>query len=118
MKKNNEIQDINEYRRTNKNNYKNRKGKKLKKKILVFFSSIVLLGVMIVNICGYSIISQMKYDIYYLKKELRDKQISLEGLKSEIGTNTSIKEIEKKAKEKLNMDYPKKDQIEYIEVDN
>lgn len=118
MKKNNKIQDINEYRRSNKNNYKNRKGKKIKRKIQIIFSAIGLFGIIIANIYGYSIISKMKYDIHYLKKELREKQISLEELEADIGTNTSIQEIERKAKEELNMDYPEKDQIEYIEVDN
>ena len=33
-------------------------------------------------------------------------------------TNSSIREIEEKAKEELNMDYLKKNQIRYIEVEN
>lgn len=63
-------------------------------------------------------ISEMKYDIYYLQKDLRKKEIVLEELKAKETEKTSIKEIELKAKELLNMDYPKDGQIKYIDVDN
>ena len=60
----------------------------------------------------------LKYDIYYLKKELRQEEIRLDELKAKVDTNSSIREIEEKAKEELNMDYLKKNQIRYIEVEN
>ena len=56
--------------------------------------------------------------IYYLKKELRQEEIRLDELKAKVDTNSSIREIEEKAKEELNMDYLKKNQIRYIEVEN
>lgn len=52
------------------------------------------------------------------KKDLRKKEIVLEELKAKETEKTSIKEIELKAKELLNMDYPKDGQIKYIDVDN
>ena len=73
---------------------------------------------MIINICGYSVVGNLKYDRYYLKKELRQEEIRLDELKAKVDTNSSIREIEEKAKEELNMDYLKKNQIRYIEVEN
>ena len=74
--------------------------------------------IIIINICGYSVVGNLKYDIYYLKKELRQEEIRLDELKAKVDTNSSIREIEEKAKEELNMDYLKKNQIRYIEVEN
>lgn len=116
LEKNNKIKDIHEYKKRNKNNYKNR-GKK-KNKVIILFLSMSVLGICIGSIYGYSIVSQLKYDINYLKKDLNTKEILLEQLKVEVDNNTSIQEIEKKAKEDLNMDYPKEGQIEYIKIED
>lgn len=118
MKKNNKIKDMNEYKKSKKNKYKGKHKLKIKKRI--FLSAFILLGFAIIlgNICGYATISQLKYDIHYLKKELKEEEISRDELKTKVDTNASIPEIEKKAKEKLNMDYPKKEQIKYIDVKN
>ncbi len=43
---------------------------------------IATFAVIILNLCGYSKISEMKYDIYYLQKDLRKKEIVLEELKA------------------------------------
>lgn len=118
MKKNNKINDINEYKKNKKNKYKSKYKFKIKK---IIFSSIFIALVFLVilgNIYGYSVISKLKYDIHYLKKELREVEISRDELKTEVYTNTSIQEIERNAKEQLNMDYPKKEQIKYIDVKN
>ena len=64
------------------------------------------------------IILLFHFYIYYLKKELRQEEIRLDELKAKVDTNSSIREIEEKAKEELNMDYLKKNQIRYIEVEN
>lgn len=118
MKKNNKIKDINEYKKNKKNKYKSKYKFKIKK--IIFASTFVVLVLLVIlgNIYGYAVISELKYDIHYLKKELRQVEISRDELKTEVDTNTSIQEIEKKAKEQLNMDYPKKDQIKYIDVKN
>ncbi len=118
MKKNNKIRDINEYKKNKKNKNKCRIKPKIKKHMLIISTTIISLGLIIVNICGYAVIAELKYNIHYLKKELRQEEISLEELKAKVDTNTSIQEIELRAKEQLNMDYPKKDQIKYINVEN
>ena len=116
--KNNKVENINEYKKNKKNKHKNEKRRKLKRVILRFCLFLSCILILIINICGYSIIGNLKYDIYYLEKELREEEIRLDELKVKVYTNTSIKEIEKRAKEKLNMNYPKKNQIRYIKVDS
>ena len=121
MKKKNKtdkVKNINEYKKEKKNKYKKRKNRKVKKVILRFGLIIVCFLIIIINICGYSVVGNLKYDIYYLKKELRQEEIRLDELKAKVDTNSSIREIEEKAKEELNMDYLKKNQIRYIEVEN
>ncbi|MGL5346372.1 MAG: hypothetical protein ACRDA3_03395 [Peptostreptococcaceae bacterium] len=115
--KNNKIKDINEYKKAKKNKHKKRKNKLLKK-VSVLAMGICVLGVIIANICGYAIMSQLKYEIGSLKKELNKEEIILGEVRVNVDTNTSIQEIEAKAKEELNMDYPKENQIRYINVGN
>ena len=116
--KNNKVKNINEYKKNKKNKHKKRQRSKLKKVILRFSLFLSCILIIIINICGYSIIGNLKYDIYYLEKELREEEIRLDELKFKVYTNSSIREIEKRAKEELNMNYPKKNQIRYIEIDS
>ena len=117
MKKNNKIKHMNEYKKEKKNKHKNKRRIKLKKRISIFFISISTLVFLIWSIGGYVLVSDLKYEIHYLKQDLRKEEIRLEELKAKVDTSTSIQEIEKRAKEELNMDYPKKNQIRYIEVE-
>ena len=102
--KTDKVKNINEYKKEKKNKYKKRKNRKVKKVILRFGLIIVCFLIIIINICGYSVVGNLKYDI--------------DELKAKVDTNSSIREIEEKAKEELNMDYLKKNQIRYIEVEN
>ncbi|WP_122638396.1 MULTISPECIES: hypothetical protein [unclassified Romboutsia] len=117
-KKNNKIKDINEYKKKKQNKHKNRSRKTAFKKSRVILTFAFVSSIMIVNLCGYAKISELRYDIYYLEKDLRSKEIIIEQLNSNIYSNTSIEEIENMAKEKLNMDYPNDNQIEYITVED
>ena len=114
--RNDKVKNINEYKKEKKNKHKRRQGRKVKKIILRFGLILICFITIIVNICGYSVIGNLKYDIYYLKKELKTRaNKQLDELKAKTGTNSSIREIEERAKEELNMDYPKQNQIRYIE---
>lgn len=108
---------MDEYKKTNKNNYKNRR-LKVKKNIVICFSAVGVFGILVANLYGYSEVSKLKYDIHYLKQDLRKKEVLLEQLNVKVNDKTSIEEIEKKAKEELNLDYPKKEQIQYIEIED
>ena len=116
MKKNNKIKDINEYKKTKQNKHKKRKNKPVRRVYVLAFGGCAL-ATIIVNIGGYATMSDLKYNIVSLEMELRKQEIILEGIKADVGTNTSIDEIESRAKEELNMDYPKDNQIRYICVE-
>lgn len=105
---------MNEYKKLKKN--KNRRRKKIKKQIVSSTIVITIFSIIIINICGYATLSKLKYEIGDLEKELRQRNIALEELKALVDNNTSTQNIELEAKEKLNMDYPKNNQIRYIEV--
>lgn len=116
--KNNKIKDINEYKRKKKNKNKNKSKITILKKSRVILTFVCASSIMIVNLCGYAKISELKYDIHYLEKDLRSREIIIEQLNSKIYTNTSIEEIERMAKEQLGMNYPTESQIEYITVED
>lgn len=115
--KDNKIKDINEYKKSKKNKHKKRKNKLLRK-VSVLAMAICTFGIILANICGYAIMSQLKYEIGSLKKDLNKEEIILGEVRAKVDTSTSIQEIEAKAKEELNMDYPKENQIRYISVEN
>ncbi len=110
------VRNIDEYKKGNKNNYKKRKGNKPMRKLPKFLIFVATFGVIILNLCGYAKISEMKYDIHYLEQDLRKKEITLDELETEHKKDESITEVENNAKETLSMDYPKKEQIEYINL--
>ncbi len=112
------VSDINEYKKKKKNNNIKRKRKKFLKKFSRVFLFVFIFGMIIGNISGQALISKLNYEVYYLKKDLREREIRLDELKEDVYTDASLKEIEKKAREELQMDYPKKEQIRYIQVDN
>ena len=58
MKKNNKIEDINEYKKKKKNKNKNRKKRIAFKKSRVTIGFICVASAVIGNLCGYSIVSQ------------------------------------------------------------
>ena len=62
--------------------------------------------------------SNYKYEINTLKKELRKEEIVLDEMKIKILNGSNVTNIEENAKEKLNMDYPKDNQIRYIDLNN
>ncbi len=115
MDRKEKIKNIDEYKKRRENRYKKRKIKKLAKPILF---SIPVLVIIIINLCGNAIVTNYKYEINKLKKELRKKEIALDELKMEELKNSSITNIEENAKNKLNMDYPNKNQIRYIDFNN
>ena len=112
MKEDNRTRNINEYRKRKKNRYRKRRIKRLAKPILFCEPIFVII---IINLCGNAIMSDYKYEINLLKKNLRKEEIILDELTIKSLKNSSITNIEKNAKEKLNMNYPNSSQIRYID---
>lgn len=117
MKKNNKIKDINEYKKNKQNKHKKKIRSHVLKKCTGVFLAICVLLVVVLNICGNAVMSNLKYEIISLENDLKREEIKLEQIKANVDVNTSIQEIEIRAKEELNMDYPKDSQIRYISVE-
>lgn len=112
MNKKQRVKNIDEYKKRKKNRYKKRKIKRIIKRILITFS---IVAVIIINLCGNAVVTNYKYKLNALEKELRKEEIALDQVKMENLQNSSITNVEQKAKDKLNMDYPNKNQMRYID---
>ena len=112
MNKKQRVKNIDEYKKRKKNRYKKRKIKRIIKRILITFT---IVAVIIINLCGDAVVTNYKYKLNALEKELRKEEIALDQLKMENLQNSSITNVEQKAKDKLNMDYPNKNQTRYID---
>lgn len=112
MNKKQRVKNIDEYKKRKKNRYKKRKIKRIIKRILITFT---IVAVIIINLCGNAVVTNYKYKLNALEKELRKEEIALDQLKMENLQNSSITNVEQKAKDKLNMDYPNKNQMRYID---
>ena len=115
MKDEERIKNINEYKKRKRNRYRKRKIKRLAKPILF---SVPVFVIIIINLGGNAIVSNYKYKINVLKKELKKEEITLDEQKMESLKNSIDTNIEKKAKEKLQMDYPTESQTRYIDLNN
>ena len=112
MNKKQRVKNIDEYKKRKKNRYKKRKIKRIIKRILITFT---IVADIIINLCGNAVVTNYKYKLNALEKELRKEEIALDQLKMENLQNSSITNVEQKAKDKLNMDYPNKNQTRYID---
>ena len=112
MNKKQRVKNIDEYKKRKKNRYKKRKIKRIIKRILITFT---IVAVIIINLCGNAVVTNYKYKLNALEKELRKEEIALDQLKMENLQNSSITNVEQKAKDKLNMEYPNKNQTRYID---
>ena len=117
MKKNHKIKDFNEYKKKKQNKHKKKVKSVFAKKCTVLLFGVCALFIVVLNICGNAVMSNLKYKIGSLEKELKKEEIRLEQIKANVDVNTSVQEIEIRAKEELNMGYPKDSQIRYISVE-
>ena len=115
MNKNERVKSINEYKKRKRNRHRKRKIKKILKPILL---SLSILVIMITHLCGNAIVSEYKYEINNLKKELRKEEIELDILKMESLKYSSITNIEEDAREELGMNYPEESQIRYLDIND
>ena len=97
MNKKQRVKNIDEYKKRKKNRYKKRKIKRIIKRILITFT---IVAVIIINLCGNAVVTNYKYKLNALEKELRKEEIALDQLKMENLQNSSITNVEQKAKDK------------------
>ncbi len=87
-------------------------------KLQIIISITALVGLCIGMIFGYVQLTETKYRIYYLDKEAGELSAQIENLKVELESVKKTDIIETQAKEMLNMQYPQKEQIVYLSLDD
>ena len=78
----------------------------------------VIAAIGVGNLCIYQVSSKLKYQIYYLEKDLKKQKNKLETLQVEKLGKENTNTLEEDAIEKLNMIYPADSQKIYISVDD
>ena len=79
---------------------------------------ILIAAIGVGNLCIYQVSSKLKYQIYYLEKDLKKQKNKLETLQVEKLGKENTNTLEEDAIEKLNMIYPADSQKIYISVDD
>jgi cell division protein FtsL len=62
-----------------------------------------------------SLVNEAKYDIFNLKAEIKSLNAKVEEMNAKIENHTELNNIERIATEELNMQYPSKEQLVYID---
>ncbi len=97
---------------------KNKKRKHHKLNIFFFMrATLLLLGVFSVLsliVFRYAMISEVKYNIYGLKNEINELNITIEELNTQLNSGIVLDNIEAQAIRELGMQYPKDEQIVYL----
>ena len=96
MNKKQRVKNIDEYKKRKKNRYKKRKIKRIIKRILITFA---IVAVIIINLCANAVVTNYKYKLNALEKELRKEEIALDQVKMENLQNSIITNVEQKAKD-------------------
>lgn len=83
-----------------------------------FLSIVMVLFVMISVIQRYAVISEMKYDIFDSKTQIKELNLKKEELQATLDSLFVIENVESIAKEQLNMQYPTPSQVVYIRCES
>ncbi|MCT4584946.1 MAG: septum formation initiator family protein [Peptostreptococcaceae bacterium] len=94
---------------------KRKKSKFLKDFKFIFLFTLILCLLLVMY--RYSRVSNLNYEYYKQKNELQDLKKANRKLEIQLESKKNIRIIEQKAKEDLNMVYPKDENIYYIKVD-
>ncbi|WP_053956886.1 septum formation initiator family protein [Inediibacterium massiliense] len=103
---------------------KNERKKNTEKKIKASHKLQIIFGLLIVgSLCigillGYAKLTELKYKINGMNKDIHQMEAQIENLKVEVEEIKRSDWIEKKATEELGMQYPEKSQMEFIHVNS
>ncbi|QXM05807.1 septum formation initiator family protein [Crassaminicella indica] len=104
-------------KKSNKKKPKQKVKIKANHKVQMIFGIIMIGSLCIAILLGYARISELKYRIYGLNKEIHQLEIHIENLKVQVDGVKRSDLIEKKAREELGMQYPDKSQMVFIKLD-
>lgn len=78
------------------------------------FAALLMFAALALVVVVYANIYELKYNNYEYQKEIEQYKIEIEDLKSQLDSVVVLENIEKVAIEELNMQYPRQEQIIYI----
>ncbi len=87
-------------------------------KIQIIFGLLIVGSLCIGILLGYVQLTELKYKINGINKDIHQMQAQIENLKVEVEQIKRSDWIEKRAKEELGMQYPEKSQMEFINVNS
>lgn len=119
QRKYNYVEDQTERKQIKQNKeIKNKKSKEIKPihKIQMIFSLMVIASLCIGIIFGYAKLTELKYKINGLNKEIQQLEAHIENLRVEVEGIKRSDIIEKKAKETLGMQFVQKEQMVYLNI--
>ncbi|MGB3367372.1 MAG: hypothetical protein WBA54_07785 [Acidaminobacteraceae bacterium] len=78
------------------------------------FAALLMFAALALVVVIYANVYELKYNNYEYQKEIGQYKIEIEDLKSQLDSVVVLENIEKVAMEELNMQYPRQEQIIYI----
>lgn len=75
---------------------------------------ILIFGMLSLVVYRFAMINEVKYNIYSLQKEINALNIQIEELNTQLDGSIVLENIERQAIEELGMQYPKSEQIVYL----
>ncbi|MDP2891996.1 MAG: hypothetical protein Q8O09_02530 [Bacillota bacterium] len=88
-----------------------------RKKVRAFIAVVLVFGACAGLVARYAQMTQMNEEVNTLKTQLAEEQRKLGSLKLDLTLATDLDKISQVALNELGMDYPKDDQIIYIDLD-
>lgn len=120
QRKYNYIEEEATYQPPKKNNKnKNKKNNEIKAsyKLKMIFSIIIIASLGIGILLGYAKVTELKYKINGLNKEITQLEGSIENYRVAVEGTKRSDIIEKRAKEELGMQYPEKTQMVFLKIE-
>ncbi|TCO79313.1 cell division protein FtsL [Marinisporobacter balticus] len=105
-------------KKNNANKHKESKKIKTIHKVQMILSIIIIASLCIGILLGYVKVSELKYKVNGLNKEIEQLEGVAENLRVDVEGIKRSDIIEKSAKEELGMQYPEKTQMVFLSVDN
>lgn len=109
---------IEKNKQSKKNEEKQKNEFKAIHKIQLVFSLVIITSLCIGILLGYVQLTELKYNINSLRKDLHKVEGSIENLRVDVERMQRTDIIEKKAREELGMQYPKKEQMVFLHLDH
>ncbi len=89
---------------------------KTRARVKIFVAVVLVFGICAGLVTRYAQLAVLNTEINSLDAELKKEQANLETLELQKTYATNLSEIEKNAQTKLGMDFPKQDQVIYIQL--